>query len=120
VSVPSPTPGALFEATARQWREEFVNGGFSAVCPVSASVVGCSASNVTVRTAASAAFILWQSAAAAALSAMRVPEPRAKSLATLMISALEGAILIARAERDVRALDVVVGELRPLLDGATR
>ena len=30
-----------------------------------------------------------------------------------------GAILMARAERDVRPLDVIVRELRPLLDGAT-
>lgn len=35
-----------------------------------------------------------------------------------MISALEGAILIARAERDVRALTTVATELAPLLDAA--
>ncbi|MFF2124528.1 hypothetical protein ACFVW1_03860 [Streptomyces olivochromogenes] len=35
-----------------------------------------------------------------------------------MISALEGALLIARTERDVRALTAVAHELGPFLDGA--
>lgn len=49
---------------------------------------------------------------------MGVPEERAGALATLMISSLEGAILIARAERDVRALTTVARELGPVLDAA--
>jgi hypothetical protein len=51
---------------------------------------------------------------------MNVPYRRADQLATLMVSTLEGAILMARAERDVRPLDVVVEQLRPLLDAAVR
>lgn len=42
----------------------------------------------------------------------------APSSATPMMSALEGAILIARAERDVRALTAVSRELGPLLGAA--
>ena len=53
-----------------------------------------------------------------ALTGMGVPRERAASLATLMIGALEGAIVIARAERDVRALTGVARELGPLLDAA--
>ncbi|WP_425315277.1 hypothetical protein [Streptomyces viridochromogenes] len=37
-----------------------------------------------------------------------------------MISTLEEAILIARTERDVRALTIVTRELGPLLDAAVR
>jgi len=114
-----PTPGALFAAMAAQWREAFGTEGFVAGCPVVASVADC-ADNSTVRRAASDAFAGWTGAVAAALRDMRVPYKRAESLATLMISALEGAILMARAERDIRPLDVVVEELRPLLDGAVR
>jgi AcrR family transcriptional regulator len=113
-----PTPGELFAAMARQWRDEFETDGFVAGCPVAASVVDCSASNATVRRAASDAFAAWQNAVASALREMRVPYRRAESLAALMISAIEGAIVMARSERDVRALDVVVTELRPLLDAA--
>lgn len=47
---------------------------------------------------------------------MGVPDERSEALATLMISTLEGAILMARAERDVRPLTTVASELGPLLD----
>jgi hypothetical protein len=35
-----------------------------------------------------------------------------------MVSSLEGALLIARAERDIQALSTVAEELGPLLDAA--
>jgi hypothetical protein len=47
-----------------------------------------------------------------------VPSERSEALATLMVSTLEGAILIARAERDIRPLTTVAQELGPLLDAA--
>lgn len=55
---------------------------------------------------------------AAALSDMGVPAEQAGALATLMISALEGAILMARAEQDTRPLTIVARELGPVLDAA--
>jgi AcrR family transcriptional regulator len=117
-ALPEPTPGALFAAMATQWREDLRANGFDAGCPVVASVTDCAADNPTLRRAASDAFAGWTDAVATALREMHVPYRRAEALATLMISALEGAILMARAERDPRALDVVVQELTPLLDGA--
>jgi AcrR family transcriptional regulator len=119
-ALPEPTPSALFAAMVGQWRDEFRTDGFDAGCPIAASIADCAAGNPTVRRAASDAFAGWTAAVAAALRSMRVPYRRAESLATLMISALEGAVLMARAERDVRPLDVVVEELRPLLDPAMR
>jgi hypothetical protein len=47
---------------------------------------------------------------------MDVPARKAAALATLMISTLEGAIVLARAERSTRPLTTVVRELAPLLD----
>jgi hypothetical protein len=49
---------------------------------------------------------------------MNVPRRRATTLALLMLSALEGAIVWARINRDARPLGVVVAELRPVLDAA--
>jgi AcrR family transcriptional regulator len=118
--LPEPTPGALFAAMAAQWRDEFRADGFERGCPVAASVADCAAGNPTVRRAANDAFAEWTAAVATALRAMNVPYRRADQLATLMVSTLEGAILMARAERDVRPLDVVVEQLRPLLDAAVR
>jgi hypothetical protein len=49
---------------------------------------------------------------------MGVPAGRAGGLAVVMVSAVEGAVVVARAERDVRALEAVVGELGVVLDAA--
>lgn len=85
---------------------------------MAAATTECAATDADTRRAAATAFATWTAPVAAALTDMGVPAARAASLATLMISALEGAILIARAEQDSRALTTVVAELAPLLDGA--
>ncbi|MFI1921836.1 TetR/AcrR family transcriptional regulator [Streptomyces sp. NPDC020377] len=113
-----PTPAGLFAAMVRQWTDEYAASGFATGCPVAAATVDCAASGDGTREAAAAAFAAWTGPVAEALTGMGVPAARSGPLATLMISALEGAILIARAERDVRALTTIVTELAPLLDAA--
>ena len=44
------------------------------------------------------------------------PRRRAEALSTLMLCALEGAIVLARAQRDTAPLRLVARELAPLLD----
>jgi hypothetical protein len=51
---------------------------------------------------------------------MGIPARRGRRLATLMLAALEGAIQLARVQRDVRPLTTVAAELGPLLDEAHR
>ncbi|MEU5539151.1 TetR/AcrR family transcriptional regulator [Streptomyces sp. NPDC020362] len=113
-----PTPSGLFAAMAAQWTHEYATEGFAAGCPVAAATVDCATTDPSTREAAAAAFATWRGPVAEALTGMGVPAARAGSLATLMISALEGAILMARAEQDVRPLTTVVAELGPLLDAA--
>ena len=113
-----PSPSGLFAAMVRQWTDEYLERGFAGGCPVAAAVVDCAGSADSTRGAAAEAFAAWTGPVARALVAMGVPQDRAGSLAALMVSALEGAILLARSEQDTRALTVVARELAPLLDGA--
>ncbi|GAA2272962.1 TetR/AcrR family transcriptional regulator [Streptomyces atrovirens] len=117
-ALPEPTPGGLFAQMVRQWTDEYESKGFGGGCPVAAATVDCAESATSTREAVSAAFAGWTGAVALALSDMGVPAERARPLATLMISSLEGAILMARAERDIRPLTTVSRELGPLLDSA--
>ncbi|WP_329258178.1 TetR/AcrR family transcriptional regulator [Streptomyces pseudovenezuelae] len=119
-ALPEPTPSGLFAAMVRQWTDEYESAGFAGGCPVAAATVDWAESTVSTRAAAAQAFATWTGPVARALSDMGVPEERAGALATLMVSALEGAILLARAERDVRPLTTVATELGPLLDAAVR
>ena len=113
-----PSPSGLFAAMVGQWTDEFQAAGFGSGCPVAAATVDCADSAESTRAAAAAAFARWSGPLAGALTRLGVPPHRADPLATVMISALEGALLIARAEQDVRALSAVARELGPLLDGA--
>jgi AcrR family transcriptional regulator len=117
-ALPEPTPSGLFAEMVRQWTDGYESSGFAAGCPVAAATVDCAESTESTRQAVAAAFTAWTAPVAHALAAMGVPPERTEPLATLMISSLEGAILIARAEQDVRALTTVARELAPLLDAA--
>ncbi|MDT0416700.1 TetR/AcrR family transcriptional regulator [Streptomyces sp. DSM 41982] len=115
----TPSPSGLFAAMVGQWTEEYEGeAGFAAGCPVAAATVDSADAVASTRTAAARAFDGWLTAVAGALRAMGVPEARTHALATLMISSLEGALLLARATCDVRPLHDVVRELGPLLDAA--
>jgi AcrR family transcriptional regulator len=116
-ATPEPSPSALFAAMVGQWTREYEAAGFGTGCPIAAATVDCAESVESARVAAATAFAAWNKPVAEALAGMGVPAARAPALATLMISTLEGAILIARSERDVRALTTVARELGPLLDG---
>ncbi|MGJ5751918.1 TetR family transcriptional regulator [Streptomyces puniciscabiei] len=115
-----PTPSGLFAAMVAQWTDEYAARGFVGGCPVAAATIDCASADGSTREAVAAAFTTWRTPLAEALTGMGVPAARAESLATLMISTLEGAILMARAEQDARPLTTAVRELGPLLDAAVR
>ena len=113
-----PTPSKLFAAMIQQWADDYEANGFAAGCPIAAATVDCADTVETTRTAAASAFQDWRAPIAAALTGMGVPARRASPLAVLMISTLEGAVLMARAEQDIAPLRTAARELGPLLDAA--
>lgn len=110
------SPGALLAGVAGRWREELLRDGFEAGCPLVAAAGDVAAANDTLRAAVAQGLDGWERPLCSALAACGVPEARAPALAVLVISALEGAIVLARVRHDVAALDVVVEELAPVLD----
>jgi AcrR family transcriptional regulator len=108
-----PTPAGLFAHMAAPWKDEFDRRGFDRGCPLmatAAEVVGTdSGLNEEVRLAAEE----WLRAVETELVAMSVPRSRARSLATLMVGSLEGAIMLARIRRDTGPLTAAVRELPP-------
>jgi AcrR family transcriptional regulator len=117
-ALPKPTPSKLFAAMAQQWIDEFSVNGYGVGCPIAAASIDCADTVESTRAVTAMAFEEWIRPVARALTGMGVPSRRSRSLATVLISTLEGAILIARAEQDVRALRSAVRELGPMLDAA--
>ncbi|HEX4862934.1 MAG TPA: TetR/AcrR family transcriptional regulator [Acidimicrobiales bacterium] len=114
----APSPSALFAGTVDLWRKEFVNLGFHGGCPLVAAAADVAATSDRLRAVISRAFDGWVGPMTAALVETGVPDERAGTLATLMISALEGAIILSRVRQDTTPLDAVETELAPLLDAA--
>jgi AcrR family transcriptional regulator len=102
------------------YRKQLLGSDYRAGCPVVAVTVEAGdrskpdqASPVIDR--AAAAFARWTDLIAQRLVADGVRSSRADELAMLCTTAIEGAILVARASRDLKPLDVVHGQLRDLL-----
>jgi AcrR family transcriptional regulator len=110
------TPSALLAALVDDWRSDLVNEDFVAGCPLVAAAADVVATSDELRRVLRQAFDGWQDALTAALAELGVPAERAERLATVVIGALEGAIVFARIRRDLAPLDAVVSELGPLLD----
>jgi AcrR family transcriptional regulator len=112
----APSPGKLLAELAAWWRGELVRSGFGAGCPLVAAAV--ESTGDSMPEVIGEALDHWQRPIVDALRDMGVPRARATNLAVLMLSALEGAIALARIRHDVAPLDIVVKELRPTLDHA--
>ncbi|MGC7098783.1 TetR/AcrR family transcriptional regulator [Amycolatopsis lurida] len=113
-----PTPAGLFAHLAKQWKDEFSRRGFERGCPVMATAADLAGGDSAVVEPLRAALERWELAVAEQLERMDLPKRKARRLATLMISTLEGAIMAARIRRDVAPLTTVVAELAPLLENA--
>lgn len=114
----TPTPGGLFAAMARTWRQEFERRGYARGCPLLAAAADAVGPDPALRTTIKSAFGAWSAPLQQALATMGVPASRQRPLTTLMISTLEGAIVLARTRESTAPLRDVVRELTPLLDAA--
>lgn len=113
----NPSPSGLFAHMAKQWKQDFTERGYQRGCPLMAAAADLVGTGSAVTADLRAGVERWEAAVAEELGEMDIPSRRAKRLATLMISTLEGAIMAARLRGDVGPLTTVVAELGPLLDG---
>ncbi len=113
-----PTPSGLFAHMARYWRDDFARHGYASGCPLMATTADLGGSGSPVTADLTAATDRWSDAIVDELVALGVPARRARRLTTLLLSALEGAIMLARVRRSPDPLTAVVSELGPVLDAA--
>ena len=96
------------EAFLGLWRLVLEKSGFSAGCAVAAVTVA--ADKPELIASAAQIFRDWRSALAGALATGGIPEARSTVLATALISATEGAVILARAEQSFAPFDLVAAE----------
>ena len=106
-------PVAAIGYFVKGWGEQARRSDFAAGCPVVAAALEGDRSP-GARDSAAAAFGSWEQMLADALERRGVAPERARLLGTLAIAAVEGAIVLARAERSTAPLERVGAELERL------
>lgn len=108
-------PIAVARGFVDSWRTVLVDSDFTAGCPVGAAALSGD-SAPSGRRAAGEAFTIWRGKIADRLEAAGLPAAEADSLAYLVIAAVEGAVLVAIAERSLAAIEAVDLQLVALLE----
>jgi len=111
-------PVGALRAFVELWRADFERSGNRAGCPIVAVAIESQSEAPELLDAADRAFGAWEDAFAAGLRHAGVSRSRAARLAALVVSAVEGAIVLSRAKRDPLPLLDVARELELVLDGA--
>lgn len=110
-------PIAAIDTFASSWIDVLRDSDYAAGCPIAAAALdGDEAPGA--RDLAGVAFKRWERLIADALVGQGVPRDRARSTATLAIAAIEGGIVLARAQRSAAPLRRVARELKTIA-GAT-
>lgn len=107
-------PAAALRTFCDTWRSVLCKSDFGAGCPVVAATLEGERSP-GARDAAGAAFARWQTLLSDALLERGVAREHARSLSALAIAAIEGAVVLARAERSRAPLARVADELELLV-----
>lgn len=99
------------------WRSEAEASGYEAGCPVVAAALGGEA-EPGAREIAARAFTDWTDTVAAWLEQTGVPTRRTASLANLLLSAVEGAVIVGLAQRSSEPMVRVAEELVNVVEAA--
>jgi AcrR family transcriptional regulator len=107
-------PVAAVHRFCQSWRSVLSESDFAAGCPVVAATLE-GERTPAARDAAGAAFGSWEKLLAEAFEHQGIAAARAASLATLAIAAIEGAVVVARAQRSSEPLERVTEELEHVI-----
>jgi AcrR family transcriptional regulator len=92
----------FFAAAATTLRET----DYADACPIATVALEVSSTNEPMRQACADVFNSWVDAATQRLVESGLPRKRSRSLAVLLLALLEGAFVLARAQRSTEPLDI--------------
>jgi hypothetical protein len=102
------------------WRDRLVASDFRAGCPIVAVAVETNDEAPQLARSAAEVFARWREALAGLFLRNGVAEGRSRRLAAFVIAAVEGAVIMCRAERSTAPLDDAAAEIHDLLVHALR
>src|SRR5258707_15698334 len=102
---PAGPPTGVLACFIDLWRQSVQASGGSSGCPVAGVAIDTGTPSGDLIEAARAAFSSWTALLAERLQAAGVPAHRAGPIATTTLAAMEGALLLCRAERSGQPLE---------------
>jgi TetR/AcrR family transcriptional repressor of lmrAB and yxaGH operons len=113
---PADTAAGVLAWFVDLWRQSVQASGGSSGCPVAGIAIDVGdADDDDLMAAARAAFAQWTDRLAGQLRAAGMPAHRCGPVATTALAAMEGALLLCRAERSTQPLEATARELMNLL-----
>ena len=109
------TPAGVVDGFVALWRELLRRSDFADGCGVAAVATGVGAGDDPLLDTAAATFGAWRLGLADRLVASGMTAADADRVAVVVIAALEGAVVVARAERDLDGFEVVAEHLHHLV-----
>lgn len=106
----------MVERLVAFWKRALTKTDYRAGCPVAAMAMDSRDVIPDAGELVREIFARWQASLAEVLSANGFEAPRAQRLAIVVVSVIEGAIILCRAHRDLGPLDDVLVEIAPLLE----
>jgi TetR/AcrR family transcriptional regulator, lmrAB and yxaGH operons repressor len=113
-------PSEVLERFIAMWRQVVVTSGATAGCVVAGVAIDTGPDDKTLMDVVRATFRSWAGVLAEELEAAGVPSQRAKPIAMATLAGMEGALILCRAEGNVKPLDAVAEELMRLLPSEKR
>ena len=108
-------PVQAIDAFFALWRDRLLASGFRAGCPVVAVAVEANDDAPQLAGAAGRIFVQWRETLAGVLIRHGLPEARGRRLASFVLAAAEGAVVLCRAQQSIEPLDAAADEIHDLL-----
>lgn len=118
-SLESATPGEVLRRVTDVLAGMLADSDYQLGCPVSVVALEMGAHNDRLRNACANAFESWIAPVAEYLAALGRPADEARATATAVVSMVEGALIVSRAQRSTEPLHAAATVLTRLLDGPT-
>ena len=99
------------------WRAQVEVTDYSAGCPVAAAALS-GGETESARRVAGAGFTAWTASIEKMLLTSRVSESRAGNLASVILSAIEGAVIVGLAQRSIEPIEQAAEELLRIVEAA--
>lgn len=109
----APDLGAAIDAVVKVLADDLAASKWENGCPVAA--VALESTSPAVHDAVRRHYAKWQADIAARIAQFGVAKPVAEQLATVALSAIEGALLLAKVQRSKQPLVVVGAALRAMV-----